>query len=248
MSRQILVACLAILSAFLHLTANAAAPPKPGGNPTPSQGKEIYVILKARLYEVDEAFYKKVAKFKWRSKADLEELEDKPADDSLFKLLKKQKPALTGKEINVDLGKKGVLLTALKPNNRLPTPDLLRQGKKVPQIINEGFTLSARVDVSADRRFVIAKFLEKSQEIEGIEKVEVVVDLKEGTEATGEIVFVKEVSFSWTRYVPDGGAMLLPLHSRPAAVRKKDRWLVVEITPRIYIEEEERERRAQPPG
>ena len=74
------------------------------------------------------------------------------------------------------------------------------------------------------------------------------VDLDEGTEATGEVVFVKEASYSWTRYVPDGGTMLLPIHSRPAAVRKKGRWLVVKITPRIYVEEEERERRAQPPG
>jgi hypothetical protein len=119
-------------------------------------------------------------------------------------------------------------------------------GKKGPQTIDENFTLSAHVDLSADRRFVFAKFLEKSLAIEGIEKVNVLVDEK-GTEAVGEIVFTKEASSSQARYIPDGGSILLPLQYRPRAVRNKDRWLVAEITPRIYIEEEERERRGLPP-
>src|SRR5438045_3390056 len=84
-------------------------------------------------------------------------------------------------------------LTATKPIDRLPTPDQLRQGKKGPQRIDEGFTLSAQVHISADRRFVRAKFLEKSLEIEGTEKVKLVVD-EQGTEAVGEIVFAKEAS------------------------------------------------------
>src|SRR5262249_2070566 len=114
------------------------------------------------------------------------------------------------------------------------------------QTIEEGFSLRAQVQVSADRRFVRARFIEKSLEIEGIEKVKSVVDLK-GTEAVGEIVFTKEASFSQTRYMIDGGTLLLPLRYRPRSVRNNDRWLVAEISPRIYIEEEEKERRRQPP-
>jgi hypothetical protein len=248
MYRRILVACLAATGALLHVIVNAGAQPKPDEKPNPNKGSEIYVIMKARLYEVDETFHNKLAKAKWLSKADLEKLETKPpADGSLFALLEKQQPFLAGKEINIDPGKEGVLLTATKPINCLPTPDQLQQGKKDPQTIHEGFTLSAQVHISADRRFVRAKFLEKSLEIEGIEKVKVVVDLKEGTEAVGEYVFAKEASFSQARYIPDGGSILLSLHYRPLAVRKNDRWLVAEITPRIYIEEEERARRGQPP-
>jgi hypothetical protein len=214
-------------------------------NPKPKKGSEIYVIMKARLYEVDEAFHKKLVTAKWRSKADLEELETKPSDGSLFARLKKQKPFLVGKEINIDPGNESVLLTAIKPINCLPTPDQLQQGKKGPQTIDEGIIFSAQVQISADRRFVRAKILEKSLEIEGIEKVKVVVDLK-GTEAVGNVVFAKEASFSLMRYICDGGSILVPLQSRPRAVRKNDRWLVAEITPRIYIEEEERARRGQP--
>src|SRR4051794_28600212 len=77
MSRRILVACLAAIVALPYLGAAAGAQPKPDGNPNPNKGSELYVILKARLYEVDEAFHDKLAKARWRSQADLEELETK---------------------------------------------------------------------------------------------------------------------------------------------------------------------------
>ncbi|MCI0465047.1 MAG: hypothetical protein L0Z62_49635 [Gemmataceae bacterium] len=68
-----------------------------------------------------------------------------------------------------------------------------------------------------------------------------------GTAVVAEIVSAKEASLSQARYIPDGGRILLPLQYRPGTVRKNDRWLVAEITPRIYIEEEERLRRGPPP-
>jgi len=247
MYRRILVACLVLIGALLHVIGDAPAQPKRDADAKPKPPSELYVILKARLYEVDAAFHTKVARAMWLSRADLEELENKPpADGKLFALLKKQKPFLVGKEINIDPGKVGVLLRATKPVNCLPTPDQLRKGNQVPQRFDEGFTLSAQAHISADRRFVLAKFREKSLEVDGIEKVEVVVDDK-GTEALGELAFTKEASFSLSRYIPDGGSILLPLHSRPRAVRKNDRWLVAVITPRIHIEEEERVRRGERP-
>src|SRR5689334_5684114 len=113
MYRGILVACLAVVGVLPHLGVDAAAPPKPAGKPKPKpkQASEIYVILKARIYEVDEAFHNKLAKAKWRSRAYLDDQESRPPDDSLFAQLKKQKPVLVGKKINVDLGKEGLLLT-----------------------------------------------------------------------------------------------------------------------------------------
>jgi hypothetical protein len=245
MSRSVVGCCLAIIGALVSLVGDGGAQPKPDEKPEPKQRSDIYVIMRARLYEVDEAFHNQAAKARWLSKADIEALETKPpADGKLFGLLEKQKPFLAGKEVNIDPGKEGVLLTATRPIQCLPTPEQLRQGEKGPQTIAEGCTLSAQVHISADRRFVRARFLEKSLEIEGIEKVKVVVDGK-GIEAVGEIVSAKEVSLSQARYIPDGGSILLPLHYRPAAAMKKECWLAAEITPRIYIEEEERERRGK---
>jgi hypothetical protein len=272
MNPRTFFACLAAVGALLCLTVDAGAQPKPYGNPKPNKGKEIYVVMKARLYEVDEASYNKLAKAKWRSRAELEELETRPqGDNALFALLAKQEPFLAGQEVNIDPGKEGTLLTATGTILCLPTPDQLLQGKKDPQIIHESLTFSAQVHISADGRCVRAKLQEKCLEIEGIEKVKVVaerkgaevlealvpprlmrvlrplgVDLKY-TEAVGAFVFVKQASCSEARYIPDGGSRMLPLHYRPLAVRNKDRWLIAEITPRIYIEEEERARRGQPP-
>lgn len=244
MHRRMLVACLAAFGALLHVIVNAAAPPQLA---KPNQS-ELYVILKARVYEVDEAFHQKVAKAKWLSRADLEKLEEKaPQESPLFALLEKKKPTLTGKGINVDPGKEGLLLTSMKTIKCLPTPEQLQTGKKAPQTFDEGFTLRAQVHLSPDRRFVRAKFMEKSLEIEGVEQVKVLVDLDKEIEEVGEVVSTKEGSTSWMRYVPDGGSILLPLRHRSAALRKKERWLVVEVTPRIYVEEEERERRKQNP-
>src|SRR5262249_6810245 len=70
MYRSILVACLAASGALLlHLIVNAAAPPQPGRKPNPNKGSELYVILKARVYEVDQSFHNKVAKARWLSRA-----------------------------------------------------------------------------------------------------------------------------------------------------------------------------------
>src|SRR5262249_49530306 len=116
MYRRILLTCLVAVGALLHLATDVGAQPKPDGNPNLNHGSEIYVIVKARLYEVDDAFHKKLTATRWLSRADLEALETRPAVESpLFALLEKQKPFLAGKAINIDLGKEGALLTATRP-------------------------------------------------------------------------------------------------------------------------------------
>ena len=243
MQRRWIVRSLTVSAVLLQLTAFGRAQPKQDQ----AKKDDIYVIVTARLYEVDDATYKKLAKARWLSRADLEEQERqflkgprvKPAGpDSLFPLLEKQKPLLAPKPVNIGPGKDGAVLNMSKAVTCLATPDQLRQGKKA-QTITEGFTLVAQVHISADRRYVHAKFVEKSLEIEGFEKVLAVVDDK-GTEAFGEVVFVKEATVSLKRDIADGGSFLLPLQYRPRSARESDRWLVVHITPRIYIEEEER--------
>ena len=63
---------------------------------------------------------------------------------------------------------------------------------------------SAGVQLTPDRRFVHVNFVEETREVEGIEKVKVVVDLVTGKEAAAEIVSLKESTLSKIRYIPDG--------------------------------------------
>jgi hypothetical protein len=120
------------------------------------------------------------------------------------------------------------------------------KGKKEGQIFFEGVSLRARPEISPDRRFVRIKLIEKSLEVEGVEKVTVPVDRK-GDEATAEVASLKEETSSLVRYIPDGGTLLVPLQYRPRGCREKDRWLIAQITVQIYIEAEERQRRGLPP-
>ncbi len=241
-----------------------ADPPKkkerPGDQPKeakkgqPKPALEIAVIVKAHLYEVDDAFYKKLSKVKRLSKEDLEKLErqivgppkpKQPEEETLFKLLGKQKLLLTGKEIKLDIGKEGALLSLNKAIDCLPSPDQLERGQKGPQTVQEGVSLVAQMQISADRRYVRAKFTEKSAELEDIEKVKVLDNT--GKEVLAEIPFLKESGHSQVRDIPDGGSFLLPLQYRTREAKNKDRWLVVSITPRIYLEEEEQQIRGQAP-
>lgn len=235
---------LAALGGLLPWTMQVDAQPKADKAPNRNKAKsEIYVTVKTRLYEVNAAFRNRLAKAKWLSKADLEELESKPpVNDPLFAKLAKQKPSRVGKVIDIDPGKTGMLLTVTKPGKYLPTPEQLRQGNRDPQTIHEGFTLNVQVHVSADRRFVRARLQEKNLEIEGIEQIRLLVD-NQGNQIVGERISTKEVSVSQTRTIPDGASILLLLNYRSAELRKSNHWWVVEITPRIYIEEEERIRR-----
>lgn len=222
---------------------------KPAPKPQPAQKPDIYVIASANLYEVDEAFYKRLTKAKWSSKADLEKLEQEVLEspkkqepaDALFKLLDEQKPLRTGKKIDFVLGQEEVLLSWIKSRDLLPSPEQRRKGQKGPQRIQEGVTLRTRMTISADRRYVRAQFTEKSSEVEGVETVKVLLD--DDKEADADVAFLKEMTASSARIIPDGGSLLIPLHCRPQAAREKGRWLVAKITPQIYIEEEERERR-----
>src|SRR5215475_5831898 len=102
MDRSTLVGCLAVLGALLHLSAIAGAPPKPEENPQPQNGSALDVIMKARPFEVDEAFHKELEQARWLSQADLEELETKPSDGPRFARLGNQTPFLAGKAINID--------------------------------------------------------------------------------------------------------------------------------------------------
>lgn len=256
MNRTTFGVCVAFVLGLLSpLTTETKAQPKEDEKRQPEQAKEIYVIVKAYLYEVDDAFYKKLAKARRLSTEDLEELarqclnppkKKQPEAPSLFALLEKQKLLLAGKEINIDPGQEGLLLALNKAINCLPSPEQLRQGQKGPQTIQEGVSLRAQIQISPDRRFVRAKFMEKSLELEGIEKVNVILD-KKGKEAVGEIAFLKEAGLSQVRDIPDGGCFLLPLQYRPSATRDNDRWLVALVVPRIYIEAEERQIRGLVP-
>jgi hypothetical protein len=206
------------------------------------------VVFTAELFEVDEDFYKRVTKAaKWHSLAECEQMESvfltpteiKPARESLFNLLDRQKLLTSVTDKKIKDGADAVLLSSVKTTTCLPSAAQVRKGNKEPQVIEEGLAIHVQGQVTFDKRYVRLKFVEKGTELEGIDKITVVLDDK-GSEGTGAVAAVKESVFSIARNVPDGGSILLPLQYRPASAKEKGRWLVVRVQPRIYMEEEER--------
>jgi len=217
----------------------------------------IYLSVRAELYEVDDAFYRNLSRAKRLSLADLEELERElitpnapkgrqPERGSLFARLDKQQRLKAGKETYLSVGKEGAVLDVRRAFTCLSSPEQLRQGRKDPQTIQEGFSLRAQLTITADRRFVRARFIEKSLEVEATEKVNLGLDDK-GNAIVGEVALLREGRLSQVRDIPDGGSLLLPLQYRPRVTRNNDRWLVVVVVPRIHIEEEEQVIRGQLP-
>lgn len=210
----------------------------------------ITVTMQAKLYEVEDTFYQKLSKAKFLSTEDLEKMERlyldppkekplaPPAGEDLFQLLDKQKPVLIGKEVTVVNGKEADLLSWHKVTHCLPSPDQVRKGDKSLQKIQEGVSIRTGVQVTFDRRFVKVKFTEKSAELEGIDKLKVIVD-NTGKEVVAEVPYLKEAVHAKVRIIPDGGSFLLPLQYRPQVAREKDRWFILSFTSRIIIAEEE---------
>jgi hypothetical protein len=242
--------CFAITSVF-------SDEPKEEEKPPAKKLADDHVILKAEFLEVDDAYYQKVVKSaKWRSLKEWEDeetetvknppKEENPEKGSSSGSADKPKLLLASKEISVNFGDDTVLLALTKPVKYLPSPESLKQDIKTPQVFREGVSLYAKAQMTPDHRFVRLSLVERSLEVEGTEKVKLVVGDRE-KEVTVEIVFLKEGSLSQTRQVPDGATMLVAVQSRPRDVRAKDHWLVARITARLYFEQEERERRAAPP-
>ena len=207
---------------------------------------DVSVLVKAQLYEVDEAFYKKVKSAK---RVDWEEDERQflagvvPKGESLPSLLDKQKAVLTGAEIKLESGQQAVVLSRHQVLRHLPSPEALRKGAKGPQLVLEGVALTARVWVSPDRRYVRIKLTETATQLQDLKKVKVIVD-NDGKEALAEVPFLKETAQTQMLEIPDGGTELYPVQFQQTD-KNRQRWLVLRVTPRIYIvEEEEQIRRA----
>jgi RNA polymerase sigma factor (sigma-70 family) len=239
--------------AYQKLAAARAAEPGAGAQPARDNEQArtpdaMYTIIKAQLYEVDDAFHTRLQKVK---RLPVEELERRflagngPGGGDLFKLLDSQKlqQLEIGKAFRLNDGQAAMLLSRRQKVRCLPSPEQVRKGDKAPQQVQEGESLRAQTYISADRRFVRVKLTEKATEIEEIKKVK--VPLGGDQEADADIPFLKETAQSRDVEIPDGGTFLMPAAYRPQAARAKDRWWVVRIDVRIYIEAEEREIRRQ---
>jgi len=211
---------------------------------------DLWVVAKAELYEVDDAFYGKLKAAKRLSRQDLEESETKflagvpQPRDPLFETLTKQKPVLAGDEIKVDSGFEATLLSRHQAITCLPNRAQIYKGDKSPQAVLTGVSFLGGMHISSDRRYVRIRLTEKAVDLQQIDRMKVTED-KAGNDVNVETPLLKETTHTQVLNIPDGGTILVAVHERPPALLDKSRWWVLSITPRIYIEEEEKLLREQ---
>jgi hypothetical protein len=200
---------------------------------------DLSVIVHARLYEVDDAFYNKVKNAK---RIPIEEqerifLENKaPKGGSLHSFLDKQKPVLTS-EIKVGPSKEAVFLSYHTAIRCLPSPEQIRKGEKDPQLVLEGVSFLGRFHVTPDRRYLRVKFSENAVEVQSLQKVTLLEDLENKIEA--ETPMMLETARTQDVDIADGGTLLVAVSYRPRTLRDKKHWWVLSVSPRIYMAEEE---------
>jgi hypothetical protein len=204
---------------------------------------DVTVIVRADLFEVDDVFYTKLKNAK---PVDWEEQErivlglakGNPSG-SLLALLRKQKPVLSSDEVKGDDGLVVSLLSLHKAVSFRVRPEQAIKGDTARQTVLEGVAFVAGMRVSPDRRYVRVQLTEKATHVSDVKKVKVLVDAQ-GKEADAQIPFVNETAHIREFEVRDGGSILLPVQSRPRLLQDTDRWWVLQLTPRIRIEDEER--------
>jgi hypothetical protein len=205
---------------------------------------DVRVIVQANLYEVDQATYTRVASARRLTSEELEKLERQflagaaPKDGSLWQRLDRQKPLLAGEEVKIDNGVEAEVVSRLRVVLCPTGASRPREGDKDCRAVLEGVSFVAGVRVSPDRRYVWLKLTEKATELKGINKVK--VPGPTGKDVDVAVPVLDEDVHSRAVIIPDGGSELAPVHYRPASAREKGRWWVLRLTPRIYIEEEER--------
>ncbi|MBI3823835.1 MAG: hypothetical protein HY289_14290, partial [Planctomycetes bacterium] len=214
---------------------------------------DVAVTTQCKLYEVDDAFYKKIKKAKRLRIEDEEKLllQGKLAQGvPLAQYMAKQTLLVTGDEVSVDNGHMTTLLAKQAVHQCLPSPQQFRAGQKELQTFFTGLVLNGVLEVSPDRRLIHVALTEKGTELDEIRKVKdlglrIIEHPGKGQEVApakdiAEIPILNETKHTRTIDLPDGGTRVVALHYRPRSLEEKKRWLVLVITARIVMEEEER--------
>jgi hypothetical protein len=201
------------------------------------------VVLEGELYEVDRDFYKKEIEPRLEGAASSKRFAT-PIEDDVAKRLRAKAVRLNTNKVTIPNGSESKLLSSRKAFTYVAK--LKGGNRKLDEILGTGFygvSFQARVVVSADRQSVRLNLTQHVTDLIDIKK-ETAVDPETGQEGRIEVPHLLHTSVSGAIQVGDGISVLLPIQSRPQAVKGKEYVRLLLVTPVIYIEEEERAKAA----
>jgi hypothetical protein len=192
---------------------------------------DLGVVMNARLYAVDRAFYtKQVGPLFPRDK----ETGQAPAvvaiDGPLFQAITGQKFLHEGTNTPLRPGRETDFLARQSAYQFAAEPKQVGTGLA-------GVSFRALAQVSADRRFLRLTLTQQVAQFVAIDKTRR-LDLWTGQEIEVEVPNVHRKTLTGTVQIPDAGAILMPVAYRPPGPENADKvWLLV-ARPFIWIEEE----------
>lgn len=202
---------------------------------------DLAVDVRAELYEVERGVFDKTFKPKLeggRKAAD--RLVPAVIEDALADQLRKKATRLRSGEVRIAPGREARLLSERRALTYAADP----AGSGTVLV---GMTCQVSGTVTADRRQVRLRLTEQVTDLLGL-KEQSRVDPNTGKEVTVEHPELAESSVTASVTADDGAYVLVPVRYLPAAVKDKDRVLVILLRPIIYIEEEEQARKKKGGG
>jgi hypothetical protein len=202
---------------------------------------DLFVLMNARLYEVDRAFYAtNVAPLFARDKGERPQVVS--IDEALFRKISKEKVVLESEEDRLRPNRQTVFLSRQSVYRFTAAAD--NDGTKLMETGLAGVSFEVQPLVSADRRYLRLLITQKIADLLGIDKAKR-LNIASGKEVEVESPNLRKTTLSGTATIPDAGAILMPVaYSPPGKDNAGKVWLMV-ARPYIWIEEEEKERRKE---
>ncbi len=195
---------------------------------------DLAVVMNARLLEVDKKLFdQRLAPMFAGSKERPEGRTLARADDSLVKILNKQKVILREEPLKIIPGQSEVFLALYKPFQILG----LNKDRR-PEISQLGVGFSVKAAISDDRRRLELKITQSVSELIDIKKTKV-LDVKTGNEIETEVPNVLNRTLTGSLVIWDRQPIVMPVGYRSADAKKQNRLWVLLAEPAVYIQEEQ---------
>jgi hypothetical protein len=205
---------------------------------------DVAVVMESQLFEVDAAFYRK--------KIEPLSVSEQPVARKRFAVVIKENLAQELRQQGAPVRSHKVTIADREARrffswqtafNYLAQPK--GASRKPADYLGTAFhgaSLEAGVQVSADRRSVELKITQRTAELLALEK-KIGNDPITGDEVSLDSPKFLNLTTSETILVEDEEYFLVPLHYRPASVKRKGHVLILLVRPTVYIEDEQRQRR-----
>jgi hypothetical protein len=202
------------------------------------------VVVNARLYAVDRAFYsKRVAPLFAADKDSEARPVVMPIDEALFKEISGQRLVLKGDHARLPADQNAVFLSRLTVYRFVAQPPAEKRPAPVfahpppPATGLEGVSFEVHPLISPDRRYLRLRITQRAAQLSALEKAKV-LDPATGKEVEVETPTVRKTCVSGTVQLPDQGGFLMPVLYQPSGKGNEDKVWVLVARPFIRIEEE----------